>query len=97
MLRMMSSHRPPATPLCRVVVHSLRKQNRRTPHDRTPRKNIFPLHRLDILSLMVASRPLQPNPQGQLGEVDCSSAIVVCDLTQCGEPIVYINPTFVSY
>jgi PAS domain S-box-containing protein len=41
--------------------------------------------------LQVFSRP---NPQIEVGAVDCSVALVLCDLQQPDMPIVYVSDTF---
>lgn len=46
---------------------------------------------LIINQLRVASRP---NPKINLGPVDCSVAIILCDLLQPGQPIVYASDSF---
>ncbi|KAK1759487.1 hypothetical protein QBC47DRAFT_292482 [Echria macrotheca] len=47
----------------------------------------------DMLSIL-AQVEARPNPQIQLGPVDLSCAIIVCDLSAADEPIVYANSGF---
>lgn len=48
---------------------------------------------LDVMNMLfrVVSRP---NPQVVLGPVDCSVALVLCDMAQADAPIVYVSDSF---
>jgi PAS domain S-box-containing protein len=46
---------------------------------------------LPVLQLQVISRP---NPKIDLGPIDCSVALLLCDLTQPDTPIVYASDPF---
>lgn len=56
-----------------------------------PRLHRHPSRHLTPYQLHIASRP---NPKVELGAVDCSVALVICDLEQPDAPIVYASEHF---
>lgn len=47
----------------------------------------------DMLSILVQIFQ-RPNPQVELGPVDCSCPLIMCDLMQPDQPIVYVSDAF---
>ncbi|KAF4970447.1 hypothetical protein FSARC_2524 [Fusarium sarcochroum] len=48
---------------------------------------------IDIMSILFRVMG-RPNPQVVLGPVDCSVALVVCDMAQADAPIIYVSDSF---
>ncbi|KAF5234337.1 hypothetical protein FANTH_12170 [Fusarium anthophilum] len=48
---------------------------------------------IDIMSILFRVMG-RPNPQVVLGPVDCSVALVVCDMGQADAPVVYVSDSF---
>lgn len=48
---------------------------------------------IDIMSILFRVMG-RPNPQVVLGPVDCSVALVVCDMGQADAPVIYVSDSF---
>ncbi|KAL6917986.1 hypothetical protein ACHAPO_000204 [Fusarium lateritium] len=48
---------------------------------------------IDIMSILFRIMG-RPNPQVVLGPVDCSVALVVCDMTRADAPVIYVSDSF---
>ncbi|KAK0640889.1 vivid PAS protein VVD [Cercophora newfieldiana] len=56
-------------------------------------QGVYSTERYDMMSILVSIQG-RPNPQVNLGPVDLSCAMILCDLTQPDQPIVYANDAF---
>lgn len=64
-------------------------------HDALIYPGLYSASSWDIMGILLQIYQ-RPNPQIQLGNLDASCPIIMCDLTQPDQPIVYASPAFLD-